>query len=219
MQEQPQERCITELISVDNPRAIPRAVDIIRRGGLVVFPTDTVYGVGCALHDEAALRRLYAAKERPLHMAIPVLISDPVQISQVARHVPGEFALLAERFWPGGLSIIVPRRPELPDVLTAGGDTVAVRLPDHPVARALITAAGGALAVTSANRSGRPAPRTAAEAQADLQGRVELILDGGMCREGVASSIVDLSVSPPRLVRRGPLELERLREVLPNLEE
>jgi tRNA threonylcarbamoyl adenosine modification protein (Sua5/YciO/YrdC/YwlC family) len=208
----------TRMLAGDAPNALREAVSTLSRGGLVVFPTDTVYGVGCDLRSPAALARLYAAKERPLDMAIPVLISSPDQVHQVARDLPAAMAALADRFWPGGLTIILPRRCDLPSILTAGGDTIAVRLPDHALARALIGAAGGALAVTSANRSGRPAPQTAAEALADLDGRVDLVLDGGTTREGVASSIVDLSVSPPRLLRRGALDVERLREVLPDLE-
>jgi L-threonylcarbamoyladenylate synthase len=209
----------TRILSDEAPDAIAQAVRTLRRGGLAVFPTDTVYGVACDLRNPLALARLYAAKERPLEMAIPVLLSTGQHLNQVARGVPAELHALAARFWPGALTIIVPRSLDLPGILTAGGDTVAVRVPDHPTARALIEAAGGALAVTSANRSGHPAPQTAQEALVDLDGRVDLVLDGGACPGGVASSIVDISTVPPRLLRRGALDVESLREVLPELVE
>ncbi|MHB1317916.1 MAG: peptide chain release factor N(5)-glutamine methyltransferase, partial [Anaerolineae bacterium] len=144
----------TRVMQGDDPDAISLAVRTLQRGGLVVFPTDTVYGVGCDLRNAAALERLYAAKERPRDMAIPVLISGPELVHQVARNVPEALGIVAAQFWPGGLTVILPRQPDLPYILTAGGDTIAVRLPDHTLARALIQAAGGALAVTSANRSG-----------------------------------------------------------------
>lgn len=209
----------TRVLPGNEPEAIPQAVRTLQRGGLVVFPTDTVYGVGCDLRNTTALERLYTAKERPRDMAIPVLVSGPEQVHQVAREVPEALSVVAARFWPGGLTVILPRQPDLPDILTAGGDTIAVRLPDHPLARALIAAAGGALAVSSANRSGSLAPDTAEGALADLNGRVELVLNGGTCPGGVASSIIDLSASPPHLLRRGALDVARLREVLPDLEE
>jgi len=219
MKEARSEQYDTEVLPADDPHAIAQAVSTLERDGLVVFPTDTVYGVGCDLWSEPALERLYAAKGRPAELAIPVLVSGPEKVTAVARNLPDTFEELSRRFWPGGLTIVLPRQPNLPERLTSGRDTVAVRLPDHPVARALIAAAGGAMAVTSANVSGRPAPATAQDALADLAGRVELVLDGGACPQGVASSIVDLSVSPPRLLRPGALDVEALREILPDLEE
>ncbi len=208
----------TQVLPADDPRAIAQAVRTLRRGELVVFPTDTVYGVGCDLWSGPALERLYRAKGRPSELAIPVLVSGPEKVTAVARRLPDAFEELSRRFWPGGLTIVLPRQPNLPERLTSGRNTVAVRLPDHPAAIALIAAAGGALAVTSANVSGRPAPTSAQEALADLAGRVDLVLDGGTCPQGVASSIVDLSVSPPRLLRQGALDVEALREILPDLE-
>jgi L-threonylcarbamoyladenylate synthase len=209
----------TRVLPAGAPDAILTAAETLRRGGLVVFPTDTVYGVAADMRNPVALARLYEAKERPRHMAIPVLISGPEHMAQAARDVPATLARLAERFWPGGLTLILPRQEGLPDILTAGGDTIAVRMPDHAVAQAVIEAAGGALAVTSANRSGQPSPQTAQEAFEGLRGRVELVLDGGACPVGEASSIIDLGSQPPRLLRRGPLDLALLREVLPDLAE
>jgi L-threonylcarbamoyladenylate synthase len=207
----------TRVLDADAPDAIPEAAAALRRGELVVFPTDTVYGVGCDCRDAAAIERLYWAKQRPYELAIPVLVSHPRHVSQVARSLPAAYGALTARFWPGGLTLIVPRQTSLPDILTAGGDTVAVRMPDHDVAQALIEAAGGAVAGTSANLSTRPSPCTAQEALADLERRVHLVLDGGACPQGIASSIVDLCSSPPRLLRGGGLDPEVLREVLPDL--
>ena len=207
----------TREYAATDPQAVPRALRALRSGELVVLPTDTVYGVGCDLWQVGALELLYQAKRRPLHMAIPVLVSHPRHVAQVARALPPRFAAVAERFWPGGLTLIVPRRPKVPDILCAGGPTVAVRMPDHPLALALIEAMGGALAVTSANRSGHPAPTTASGAIEELRGRVSIVIDGGECPGGVASSIVNLVSDPPVLVRQGHLSADVLAEVIAGL--
>lgn len=194
------------------------AARLIAAGELVAFPTDTVYGLGCDLRSPWALERLYAAKRRPRDMAIPVLVASREGARLVAAEGTRLPAALLDRFWPGALTIVVPGRADLPALLTAGRPTVAVRMPDHPLALRLIAAAGGALAVTSANLSGRPSPQTAADVLADLGGRIALLIDGGRAPIGVPSSIVDLSVSPPRLLREGHLPLATLREALPGLE-
>lgn len=208
---------ITRVLPADDPQAIQEAAEALRRGELVVFPTDTVYGIGCDYRNPKAIEGLYWAKERPRHMAIPVLIAHPHHAHQIARDLPSAYEELAQRFWPGGLTLIVPKQPDLPSILCAGGDTVAIRMPNHPIALALIKAAGGAIAATSANRSGHPSPTTAQEALADLNGRAHLVLDGGPCPEGVASSIIDLTQTPPRLLRQGPIDVEALRKILPDL--
>jgi len=182
-----------------------------------VFPTDTVYGVGCDLWQIEAVERLYWAKQRPANMAIPILVSGPAQVMQVASEIPALFTPLVERHWPGGLSVVMRRRALVPDILCAGRDTVAVRMPAHPLALRLIAEMGGVLGVTSANLSGRQAARTAQEALAGLKGRVAIVLDGGPCPGGVASSIVDLTADPPTLLRQGALDANTLREVLPAL--
>ncbi|MFH1084742.1 MAG: L-threonylcarbamoyladenylate synthase [Chloroflexota bacterium] len=196
--------------------ALRAAVAALCAGEVVVFPTDTVYGVGCDLWQVAAIERLYWAKERPTRLAIPVLVSAPEHVGQVAASLPEAFEDLAARFWPGGLTLVVPRRPQVPDLLCAGGPTVAVRMPDHSLALALIEAMGGALAATSANLSGKPASVTADEALADLDGRVALVLDGGACPGGVASSVLDLSQDPPVLLRAGALDMATLRALVPD---
>lgn len=216
--EQGSELISTRVYHAAQTEALPAAWEALRNGQVVVFPTDTVYGVGCDLWQPEAIERLYWAKLRPKRMAIPVLVSAPEHVAQVARELPTTFALLAERFWPGALTLVVPRHPRVPDALCEGGPTVAVRMPDHPLALRLIEGMGGALAVTSANLSGQPPATNAAQALAQLAGRVAVILDGGECPGGVPSSIIDLVADPPRLLRQGHLSYELLREVLPTLQ-
>ncbi len=199
------------VLPADSQDAITQAAEILIAGGLVVFPTDTVYGVGSHALDAAAVERLYAAKERPRNMAIPVLLASPADLPLAVRHVSPVARRLAEAFWPGALTLVLPRQPMLPAVLTAGGDSVAVRVPDHLVACALIAALGAPLAATSANLSGRPSPVTAQEAAAQLGGRVALVLDGGPCPGGVPSTVLDLTCAPPRILRSGPVTEEALR--------
>ncbi len=207
-----------------DPDVPEEAVRILRANGAVVMPTDTVYGVGCDPWSPAAIERLYEIKLRPKQMAIPILLSAktveaarPVTQALDSGPKAEAFAALAERFWPGGLTIVVPAHPDLPPTLTAYRPTVALRMPDEELALRLIAAMGGALAVTSANISGEPAATTAQEALAQLNGRVELIIDGGTCAGGVASTIVDIVSSPPRLLRRGAIPIDILRQVLPDL--
>lgn len=201
----------------DSESALTEALSALRSGQLVAFPTDTVYGVGCDAWSAGAIERLYWAKRRPKSMAIPVLVSAPEYVKRVASALPSALDALVERFWPGGLTLVVPRAPTLPELLCAGKPSVAVRMPAHPLALRLIAGMGGALAATSANLSGNPSPKTAAEVLTDLEDRVAIILDGGECPGGIASSIVDLVADPPVLVRRGSLDVGILREALPHL--
>jgi len=217
MAEEPGDSIITRVYIAADVAAMPAAWDALRSGEVVAFPTDTVYGVGCDLWNPKAIERLYWAKLRPKDLAIPVLVSGPEHVARVARELPAPFKLLLERFWPGALTLIVPRRPEVPDLLCDGGPTIAVRMPDHPLALRLIEGMGGVLAATSANLSGHPPATTAAEALAQLSGRVAVVLDGGECPGGVPSSIIDLVADPPLLLRQGHLSYEALREVLPTL--
>lgn len=182
------------------------AAALLRAGELVAFPTDTVYGVGAIAWDRAAVARLYTAKLRSADKAIPLLLADSADLDLVAAGVSPAARRLAERFWPGPLTLVVPRAAGVPDEVTAGGATVAVRVPDHPLARALIRLAGAPLATTSANLSGHPSPVTADEVAAQLAGRVALILDGGRCPGGVPSTLVDATGTPPRILRPGPLD-------------
>ena len=185
--------------------AFVAAVARLRDGELVAFPTDTVYGVGAIVWDAAAVARLYTAKLRALDKAIPVLLAAAADLALIARAAPPAALRLAERFWPGPLTLVVPALPSIPAEVTAGGDTVAVRVPDHPLARALIRAAGAPLATTSANLSCQPSPVTAAEVTAQLGDRIAVILDGGRCPGGVPSTLVDVTGEHPVILRPGPI--------------
>jgi L-threonylcarbamoyladenylate synthase len=196
-------------LDANDPAAIAAAAERLRRGLPVVLPTDTVYGVGVLPFDAAAIDRLYAIKGRPAEKGIPILLGDVADVAYVAGIIPPQAAALMAHFWPGPLTLVVPRSPELPANLSPD-DTVAVRVPDHAVARALIRAAGGAVAATSANLSGQPPALTADEVLAALGGRVAAVLDDGPSPGGVASTVVDCTVDPPLIRRAGPLTAAQL---------
>jgi L-threonylcarbamoyladenylate synthase len=171
------------------PSGIRRAVALLLAGQLVAFPTDTVYGVGAVLWNGPAVNRLYEAKLRSADKAIPVLLADGSDLSLVASKPSRDALCLAGRFWPGPLTLVVPRAEGVPDEVTAGGASVAVRVPDHDLARALMRAAGAPLATTSANLSGQPSSITAQDVLAQLGDRIPLVVDGGPCSGGVASTV------------------------------
>jgi L-threonylcarbamoyladenylate synthase len=196
------------------PRALEQAVDLLRQGQVIAFPTDTVYGVGAHIFQPEAVARLYAVKERPAKLAIPVLLPDVESMLAVCTGIPQAAWDLAARFWPGGLSLVLPRASTVPDVVTAGGPTVAVRVPDHNLVRELCRRLAAPLAATSANRHGQPAPAEAGEVEAALAGRIPFILDGGPCPGGMASTVLDLTVSPPVVLRPGPVTAEQLATVV-----
>ncbi|NLC58155.1 MAG: threonylcarbamoyl-AMP synthase [Armatimonadetes bacterium] len=200
-----------------DPAVIAEAAAILRAGGVVAFPTETVYGLAAVITDDAAVRRVFAVKGRPEGKPLIAHLARVEQVALVARAVPPVARELMARFFPGPLTLVLPRRPELPDSVTAGGDTVAVRMPDHAVARALIEAVGVPLAAPSANRSGARSAVSADDVMADLGGRIELVLDAGPARLQVPSTVVDLTVEPPRVVRHGAVPAVALRPYLPNL--
>jgi len=202
----------TRILSANSPDAIPIVLDILGVGGLVAFPTDTVYGVGALAFDGTAVESIYAAKDRPNEKAIPVLLSDASELDKVASHVPAMALKLASRFWPGPLTLVVPKNLALPDPVSAN-DTVGVRIPDNTIARTLLRSAGP-MAVTSANISGGKNPTTAEEVFAQLNGRIELILDGGRTAGGVVSTVVDCTQMEPAILRAGPISLEEINSVL-----
>jgi len=202
----------TRLIPATQPDAIEQALRILRAGGLAAFPTDTVYGVGALAFDGPAVESIYAAKDRPVEKAIPILIADADDLDKVAVDIPPMARILAARFWPGPLTLVVPKQPTLPEAISAT-TTVAVRIPDHPVARALLRAAGP-MAVTSANLSGQPSPVNAEEVMRQLNGRIPLVLDGGVTPGGVPSTLVDCIGAEPVLLREGPLTKEQILAVL-----
>lgn len=203
---------MTDILSADDASAPARAAEAIRAGGVIILPTDTVYGVAADYRQDEAIARLYALKKRPPERAIPVLLADMDDISLVAAEVPSAARRLAAAFWPGPLTIAIPRRDDLPPILSSM-PTIGVRIPDHSAARAIIRACGGALAVTSANLSGQPSPLTAQEAAVLGEG-VALILDGGPCPGGQPSTVVDITGGELRIVRPGPIDESTLRRVL-----
>jgi L-threonylcarbamoyladenylate synthase len=183
------------------------AAGILRRGGLVAFPTETFYGLGADALDARAVARVFAAKGRPSGKPLLVLVESTGMVGRVAADVPPRAVRLAERHWPGPLTLVLPARAGLPPALTAGTGTIGVRVPGHPLARALVAAAGVPVTAPSANPSGAPAPRTAAEVVAGLGDRVDLVLDGGPTAGGPPSTVVDLTVEPPRVLRAGAVVL------------
>jgi L-threonylcarbamoyladenylate synthase len=189
----------------------------LQQGEVVAFPTDTVYGLGAHAFLPEAVQRLYVLKERPRDQAIPLLLPDAGALAAVGADIPPLAWQLADRFWPGALSLVLCRAPTVPDAVTAGGATVAVRVPDHRLARALCRELGAPLAATSANLHGQPAPVVADEVVAALGGRIPLVLDGGPCPGGVASTVLDLTLSPPRVLRQGPITAEDLATVIGSL--
>ena len=196
------------------PAALRRAAAALKRGEPVAFPTETVYGLGANAFDPAAVRRIFEAKGRPEDNPLIVHVTGLAMLRRLVRDVPPEARALADRFWPGPLTIVLPKKAAVPGVVTAGLPTVAVRVPDHPVALALIEAAGTPIAAPSANRSGRPSPTRAAHVAADFPGL--LVLDGGAARHGLESTVVALG-DPPRVLRLGAIPVEELRAVLPGL--
>ena len=194
--------------------AIAEAAAILRRGGLLGIPTETVYGLGADGLNEDAVRRIFEAKGRPQDNPLILHVPDAGWLERCCVDVPETAYALAEKFWPGPLTMILPRRDCVPLRTTGGLDTVGVRCPDHPVTRAIIQAAGVPVAAPSGNTSGRPSPTTAQHMLEDMDGKINGIVDGGPCSVGVESTIIDLTVTPPRLLRPGGLPLEALEAVL-----
>lgn len=209
----------TEVRDASDPAGIAAAVAALRRGGLVAFPTETVYGLGAMALDADAVARIYSAKGRPSHNPLIVHLAAPEMISRVARDVPPLAGELATEFWPGPLTLVVVRQACVPDIVTAGGPTVAVRVPAHPVARALLAAVGEPVVAPSANRFTRPSATTAAHVLADLRGHVDVVLDGGPTPIGVESTVLDLTQTPPVVLRPGGISLEQLQARVPEVRE
>ena len=199
----------TEIIPANEIQA---ALKILQNGGIVAFPTDTVYGLGALAFNNNAIESIYKAKNRPIEKAIPILIGDLSDFEKVADDIPNMALRFASRFWPGPLTCIVPKKQTLPLAVSATS-TVAVRIPDHVDARALLRAAGS-MAVTSANISGGQNPSTAQEVYDQLNGRIPLILDGGTTQGGIPSTLVDCTGELPMILREGPITLDELLSTL-----
>jgi L-threonylcarbamoyladenylate synthase len=202
----------TELINANHPVAIQHATDILINGGLVVFPTDTVYGLAVLPYNEQFIERLFVVKGRERSRAIAILISGVEELEKVSKSPDATALRLARRYWPGPLTLVLPRHPILPDILSPN-QTIGVRVPDHAVALSLLRMTGP-LAVTSANLSGAASTTTARDALAQLDGRVHLVIDGGESPGGIPSTVVDCTTPKLRIVRQGPLMLEELNATL-----
>jgi len=209
---------MTEVIEVNpehpDPASIARAAARLRAGGLVAFPTETVYGLGVNALDASAVRRLFEAKGRPSNDPLIVHISSVQGLDQLVSEVPSVVERLAARFWPGPLTLVLPRSHAVPPEVTASLNTIAVRIPAHPVAHALIAAVDLPVAAPSANLFSRPSPTRAAHVLEDLRGRIDMVLDAGETAVGVESTVLDVTTDPPTILRPGAVTPEMLREVL-----
>jgi L-threonylcarbamoyladenylate synthase len=194
--------------------SIAKAVEILRAGGLVAFPTETVYGLGADASQAQAVRRIFRAKGRPADHPVIVHLPSADAVRTWARDIPGAAWQLAERFWPGPLTLILKRAPHVLDVVTGGQDTVGLRVPSHPVASALLQGFGGGIAAPSANRFGRVSATTAAHVREELGSAVDLVLDGGACPVGIESTILDLSSGAATLLRPGRITVQEIESVL-----
>ncbi|MBN2147873.1 MAG: threonylcarbamoyl-AMP synthase [Anaerolineales bacterium] len=202
----------TEILRADHPVNIQHAIDILRNGGIVAFPTDTVYGLAVLPFQEEVVERLYSAKGRNSARAIAILIGNVADLPRLASVIDQRTECLARNFWPGPLTLILPGIPSLPRALSQNG-TIGVRMPDHPVAMALLQKIGP-LAVTSANLSGGDNTNSAREVMAQMKGRIHLVLDGGMVSGGVPSTVVDCTGPELVVVREGPIQLEAIQSAL-----
>ena len=183
-------------------REIEKGVKILRIGGVIAFPTDTVYGLGADAFNATAVERIYEIKNRPRHQQLPLLITDVEQLTTLANPIPEIAWFLAKRFWPGGLTLVLPKTDSLPAYL-ASGPTIAVRVPDHPVCLALIQRLGNPIIGTSANISGQPSVLTAEEVGQQLGGKIDFIINGGKCPGGRESTVVDVTCESPIILRQG----------------
>jgi L-threonylcarbamoyladenylate synthase len=202
----------TEVLPISDSGAIRYAANVLQRNGLVAFPTDTVYGVGALAFQAEAVEKLYTIKERSKEKAIPVLIAHPADLKRVAGELTPTAQRLAEKFWPGPLTLVVSKQPSLPEAVSAAA-TVGVRVPDQPLTQQLLELTGP-LAVTSANLSGAPAALTADEVLAQLSGRIELLLDGGRVLGGQPSTVVDCSGATFTILRVGPISASDINQAL-----
>ena len=197
----------------DIQQQVEKGISILKQGGIVAFPTDTVYGLGACPNLRQAVERVYRVKKRPQNMALPLLLADISQISDVAYPVPQIAWLLARNFLPGALTIVLYKSNLVPDTITAGGKTVAVRIPAHPIPAALIESLGTFIVGTSANLSGKSSALTADEVYAQLGDKIDLVIDGGRCPGGIESTVVDVTGETPKVLREGAISTEEINQV------
>jgi len=193
---------------------IEKAAEILRAGGLVAFPTETVYGLGADASNPAAVKKIFAAKGRPADHPVIVHIADMSELKHWAAEVPRAAWLLAEKFWPGPLTMVLKRSPSVSDLISGGQNTIGLRVPGHPVAQQLLKAFGGGIAAPSANKFGRLSPTTAEHVREELGNAVDIILDGGPCDVGIESTIVDLTREPPAILRPGRVSAQQIADAL-----
>jgi L-threonylcarbamoyladenylate synthase len=198
----------TTILPIDHPEAVMRALALLKKGKLVAFPTDTVYGLGASAFNGQAIEEIYIAKSRPVEKSIPILIGEKQDLEQVAVEIPELARKLADRFWPGPLTLVVPKRADLPRQVSSTA-AVGVRMPDHPFALNLLHRAGP-MAVSSANLSGQDSPTTAEEVMDQLSGRISLILDGGRTPGGIPSTVVDCLGAEVAILREGPISRDQI---------
>jgi len=198
-------------------KQVEQAITILKQGGIVACPTDTVYGVGAAINIESAVERVFQIKGRPHSRALPILLAEKYQIAEVAKIVPPLARRLADRFFPGALTIVLPKADSVSDIITGGRKTIAMRIADHPIPIAVVRGLGVPIVGTSANLSGSPSALTAEEVRTHLGDKVDMIINGCRCPGGWESTIIDLSGKTPRILRKGPISIEELKEVCPRL--
>ena len=196
---------------------INSAVETLREGGVVAVPTDTLFGLAASALNVKAVERVFRIKTRPKDMAIPLLLADPDDLSQWAVDVPGYVRNLIERFWPGALTLVLKRSDIVPDIVTAGRETVALRAPDHPVPRAIVRELGAPITGTSANRNGKSGIATAEEVRREFGDEIDLVVESDTALEGVASTVLDLTSSVPTILRAGAVDVESIRTVCPQV--
>jgi L-threonylcarbamoyladenylate synthase len=194
-------------------KLVERAIRILKNGGIVAFPTDTIYGLGANAFDEDAVLRIYEAKIRPRNFALTLLLADTSQIKLVAESIPKMAWKLAEKFMPGALTIVLNKSMAVSNMITGEGNTVAVRIPNHPVPIALVKGLGAPITGTSANISGGNNPLTAEDVFKQLRYRVDMIIDGGRCPIGVSSTVLDLTTNPPKIIREGAISRDQIESV------
>lgn len=207
---EPPTQLMTRHLMAGDPQAVAETAAAIKRSELVVFPTDTIYGIGTNAFDEKAIKSLYSIKRRPMDKGIPILLADVEDLEKVGSSIPQAAQELITRFWPGPLTLIVPKKNSLPRSISMN-EGIAVRIPDNEIARAVIRAAGGAVATSSANRSGNPPAQTADQALVELGGAVSIVLDGGPTAGSVPSTIIDCTAIRLRILRQGPIAAELKR--------
>ena len=193
-------------------RKIHQAIEILKNGGIIAFPTDTVYGLGASASSHGAILRIYEAKRRPRRLALPLLLADVSQIPSVARDMPEIAWLLAKHFLPGGLTLVLYKSPSVSSLITGGSEKIAVRVPAHPIPIALLEGLDAPITGTSANLTGRPSPLTTQEVHNQLGDRVDLIIDGE-CLGGVDSTVIDITTEPIRILREGAISSEEISRV------